>query len=158
MHDYVRDVAQLRLLPGIATAAAVLHDAGYMLVVVSNQRGVARGLVSPETLSAIEETIQRELATAGARITRFYYCPHDLNADCACRKPKPGLLLRAARDLNLDLAASAFVGDAEADVEAGRAAGVLTVRVGGSSTGADVAASDLLHAAQALAARMISSS
>jgi D-glycero-D-manno-heptose 1,7-bisphosphate phosphatase len=157
-HDYVRDIADLRLLPEIAKAAARLRGAGYALIVASNQRGVARGLVSQVTLARIENAIQDELATAGAWIDAFYYCPHDLDENCDCRKPRPGLLLRAADELELDLASSAFVGDSETDVAAGRAAGVFTVRVGGGATAADLEAADLADAAQLLAARAISAS
>src|SRR5258707_921781 len=85
-HEYVRDVDELRLLPGIENAAAALIRAGYVLLVVSNQRGVARGLVGPAMLATIEERIQTALEPAGGRIAGFYYCMHDLDAECDCRK------------------------------------------------------------------------
>ena len=164
-HAYVRTVDELRLLPGIGEAAAALARAGYVLLVVSNQRGVARGLVEPAALAAIEERIQAALEPAGARIAGFYYCTHDLDAGCDCRKPAPGLVLRAAGEHGIDLGASALVGDDETDVQAGRAAGVLTVRVGPEreSSGADLIAADLPAGAAAIlaqarpAARSISS-
>lgn len=157
-HDYVRDVSQLHLLPGIAQAGATLRAAGYALVVVSNQRGVARGMVCAQTLVDIEALVQRELATVGTQVDAFYYCPHDLDAGCECRKPRPGMLLTAMQDLDLDLAASALIGDSESDIWAGRAVGVFTVRIGGGATSADAVAIDLLEAAQIIAARSISSS
>src|SRR5581483_4794961 len=93
-HDYVRSAEALELLPGVAGAVDALRAAGFATVVVSNQRGLARGLLTPETLAAIE----RRLAEAGVRIDAYYYCPHDLADGCDCRKPAPGLLLRAAAE------------------------------------------------------------
>lgn len=164
-HEYVRGVDELRLLPGIGEAAASLARAGYVLVVVSNQRGVARGLVEPAALVEIEERIQAALEAEGTHVAGFYYCTHDLDAHCDCRKPAPGLILRAAREHGINLGASALVGDDESDVQAGRAAGVMTVRIGADIGGseADLVAADLPAAAAAilgqpgLAARSISS-
>ena len=126
-HEYVTDSAALRVLPGAAEGAAALATAGYALVVVSNQRGVSRGLVSRATLDEIEALLQDALAPAGASIEAFYYCPHGLDEGCGCRKPAPGLLLRAAAERGLDLAASILVGDTESDAAAARAAGVRPV-------------------------------
>lgn len=151
-HDYVRSAEALELLPGVAGAVDALRAAGFATVVVSNQRGLARGLLTPETLAAIE----RRLAEAGVRIDAYYYCPHDLADGCDCRKPAPGLLLRAAAELSLDLGASVLVGDEETDVEAGRAAGCRTVLVGGAggaATAADLTAPDLPAAVEAILAQ-----
>jgi D-glycero-D-manno-heptose 1,7-bisphosphate phosphatase len=147
-HDYVRSVEAFRWLPGAAEAVASLRSAGFTPVVVSNQRGIARGLLSWETLHAIEERIQADLAERGARIEAFYYCPHDLDAGCDCRKPGPGMLLAAARDLELELGQSVLVGDEKTDIEAGRRAGCFTILVGGgeASTSADAQAADLASA------------
>ncbi|HXY81427.1 MAG TPA: HAD family hydrolase [Gaiellaceae bacterium] len=144
-HDYVREIDQLVLLPGAAEAVRRLAGAGYVPVVVSNQRGVARGLVTWQTLRAVEEALVRE---TGGPIA-FYYCPHDDADACDCRKPAPGLLLRAAAELGLDLACSVMIGDTESDVEAGRAAGTATIRIAppGTATGADATAPDLAEAA-----------
>lgn len=144
-HDYVRSSDGFSLLPGAAGALRRLADAGYTLVVVSNQRGVARGLVTWETLSEIEEIVRREAQVHVA----FYYCPHELSDACDCRKPAPGMLLRAARELGLDLSRSVMIGDAESDVDAGDAAGARTILIASpgtvSSAGAVVA--DLAAAA-----------
>lgn len=150
-HDYVRAVDALVLLPGAADAVRRLADAGYVPVAVSNQRGVARGLVTWETLRAIEDVLTREI---GGRIA-FYYCPHDYADACDCRKPAPGLILRAAVELGLDLRRSVTIGDAESDVEAGRAAGTSTIRIApsGTATSADATAPDLAAAADLLLAR-----
>ncbi len=149
-HDYVRAIDTLVLLPGAADAVRRLADAGYVPVTISNQRGVARGLVTWETLRAIEEVLIREI---GGRIA-FYYCPHDYVDACDCRKPAPGLLLRAAAELGLDLPRSVMIGDAESDVEAGRAAGTRTIRIAapGTATSADATATDLAAAADLLLA------
>lgn len=144
-HDYVRNASDLVILPNAPAAVGRLARAGYVPVVVSNQRGIARGLVSWETLTAIEAQL---VAAAGTPIS-FYYCPHDHNDACDCRKPAPGLLLRAARDLGLDRAASVMIGDSESDVEAGHRAGTRTIRVApaGTATRADALVDDLAAAA-----------
>ncbi|MDP8908453.1 MAG: HAD-IIIA family hydrolase [Chloroflexota bacterium] len=129
-HDYMRSADQFRWLPGAICGAARLASAGYALVVVSNQRGLARGLITYEVLWQIEARIQDALERHGCRAETFRYCPHDLDARCACRKPRPGLLLSAAADLDLDLAASWMIGDTESDIGAGRAAGCRTALVG----------------------------
>ncbi len=129
-HDYVRSVAGFRWLAGAAEGAARLAQAGYVLAVVSNQRGVARGLVEPQTLTAIEREIQAGLGLLGSRIEAFRYCIHDLDDACDCRKPAPGMLLSLADELGLDLARSWMIGDSESDVRAGHAAGCATALVG----------------------------
>jgi D-glycero-D-manno-heptose 1,7-bisphosphate phosphatase len=144
-HQYITSADALQILPGVAGAVASLRRNGLVPMVVSNQRGVARGLVSREVLTDIE----RRLWKAGVEIEEFYYCPHELDDACDCRKPRPGLLLRAAYDHSLDLQASVMIGDDESDMEAGRAAGCRTIRIGpyGTSTRADRLAADLPAAA-----------
>ena len=124
-----------------------LSHCGLALVVVSNQRGLARGAVTEELLRATETALQRELAPHGVRIEAFYYCPHEIEADCECRKPKPGLLLRAAEDLALDLRASWMIGDSETDVEAGRAAGCRTLLLGNQDGAPATAVADSVTSA-----------
>jgi D-glycero-D-manno-heptose 1,7-bisphosphate phosphatase len=123
-------MSEFRILPGTVEGLVRLSRCELALVVVSNQRGLTRGAVTEELLRATEATLQRELAPHGVRIQGFYYCPHEVEANCECRKPKPGLLLRAAQDLALDLPASWMIGDSETDVEAGRAAGCKTLLLG----------------------------
>ena len=106
-----------------------LARGGLPLIVVSNQRGVSLGLVSPQTLRAIEERIQARLRAQGCEVSAFRYCPHGLQDGCSCRKPRPGMLLAAARELDIDLSRSWMVGDSPADIEAGRAAGTRTIRI-----------------------------
>jgi D-glycero-D-manno-heptose 1,7-bisphosphate phosphatase len=151
LHRYVTSVDELEILPGVGPAVALLRGAGFLPIVVSNQRGIARGEVSERTLLEIEG----RLRDAGVQIEGFYYCRHDLGAACACRKPYPGLLLEAARNHAVDLLASVMIGDEESDVEAGRAAGCHTVRIGpaGAETTADRVAPDLPAAVQIVVAQ-----
>jgi D-glycero-D-manno-heptose 1,7-bisphosphate phosphatase len=99
------------------------------VLVVTNQRGVARGLMSAGDVDAIHARAQRELAAEGARVDAFYVCPHADEDACGCRKPEPGLILRAAREWGVDLGASFLVGDDLRDVEAARRAGVRAHRM-----------------------------
>lgn len=149
-HRHVGSAEAFRWLPGAAEGAARLARAGYTLVVVSNQRGVALGTVTPAALAAIEEVVQSGLEPHGARIASFRYCPHDLEPPCDCRKPAPGLLLAAADELGLDLAASWMIGDAPSDVGAGRAAGCRTALVGGDTDDAADLHAESLEAASRL--------
>jgi histidinol-phosphate phosphatase family protein len=107
----------------------LFRDMGYRLVVVSNQSGVARGYFEEDALRAIEDKIQQLLAMHGLNIHAFYYCTHDIDADCNCRKPQPGMLMNAAKDLNIDLAQSWMVGDILNDVEAGNKVGCRTILI-----------------------------
>jgi histidinol-phosphate phosphatase family protein len=154
-HRYVESVDAFEWLPGACAALGVLSRAGYPLAVVSNQRGVARGLVTWSTLHAVEARIQTDLAPFGAEVKGFYYCPHEADEGCGCRKPRPGLLLEAAGELQLDLSGSTMIGDSEDDVQAGRAAGCYTILVGstGSPTASDLVVPDLGSAARAIIER-----
>jgi D-glycero-D-manno-heptose 1,7-bisphosphate phosphatase len=116
--------AELRIIESAREACALLSGAGLKLVGVTNQPDVARGTQDQATVDEINALLQRELG-----LDRVYTCPHDDADDCDCRKPRPGLLLRAAADLDLDIARSVMVGDRWRDIEAGRAAGTMTVFV-----------------------------
>lgn len=152
-HEYVTSPEDFVWLPGAAAGAARLARAGYVLAVVSNQRGVARGLVTRVTLDAIERRIQRDLASRGCSIEAFRYCFHDTLDACECRKPKPGLLVDLAAALDLDLARSWMIGDAESDVHAGIAAGCRTARVGATAhSDADLVAASLAEASELILA------
>lgn len=115
-------VDAVEILPGVARALADLRAAGFALVVVTNQPDVARGKQTREAVEAIHARLRAELP-----LDAIYACYHDDADQCACRKPAPGLLLDAARDLGLDLGASFMVGDRWRDTEAGAAAGCRTV-------------------------------
>jgi D-glycero-D-manno-heptose 1,7-bisphosphate phosphatase len=102
-HEYVSNVSDLELLPGAIEGIAALGNCGFALLLASNQRGVGRGLVSEQTLEQIDRELQRALEPHGVQFAEFLYCPHLIEDDCDCRKPKPGLLIRAAAELELDL-------------------------------------------------------
>ena len=138
--DYIHDPTQVRLCPFAADAIRAMHDAGRLVIVVSNQSGIARGYFTEADLRAVEARLNELLAEAGVKIDAAYYCFHhkkgivpEYAIDCDCRKPKPGMLLRAAKDLDIDLASSFMIGDKESDLEAGLNAGccgVALVRTG----------------------------
>jgi D-glycero-D-manno-heptose 1,7-bisphosphate phosphatase len=123
-HDYVKSVAEFAWLPGAREGVRRLNDEGWLVLVVTNQRGVGRGLMSAADVEEIHAHAQRGLAEVGARIDAFYVCPHRDEDGCACRKPQPGLILRAAREWDVDLAGSFLIGDDDRDIEAARRAGV----------------------------------
>jgi D-glycero-D-manno-heptose 1,7-bisphosphate phosphatase len=132
--EYPREPDLVRIVPGASEALERLAAAGFLLVVVSNQSGIGRGIVSPDEAARVhdrfvEEFARREIGFAGA-----FYCPHAPDADCECRKPSPKMLLDAASALGIDLSRSFIVGDKPSDVEAGRRAGCRTVLLG---TGGD---------------------
>lgn len=124
---YPKDPEQVCLVPGAAAALRQLAEWGFALVVVSNQSGIGRGLVTPAEAAAVHERFVALLAEQGVRLAGSYYCPHGPAAGCACRKPLPGMLRQAAAELRLDLARSFMVGDKESDLEAGQAAGCRTI-------------------------------
>jgi D-glycero-D-manno-heptose 1,7-bisphosphate phosphatase len=133
---YLGNAARVRLVPGVAETIAELNRAGWPVVVVTNQSGVARGLFTLESVGVVHDHLAELLRASGARIDAFHFCPHHPEADvpefrvkCECRKPKPGMLFRAAAELGLDLASSWMIGDRESDLEAGAAAGCRTVLV-----------------------------
>ena len=133
---YVNHPRRIRLLPRSAEAIRRLNSAGVPAVLVTNQAGVARGYFSAETLRLVTDEMIRQLKDAGARLDGVYVCVHHptegvppYRLDCDCRKPKPGMLTRAARELRLDLAASTVVGDKASDLESGRAVGARGVLV-----------------------------
>jgi D-glycero-D-manno-heptose 1,7-bisphosphate phosphatase len=127
--EYVTCWEEMHLLPGVSNAIGLLNQAGFRVIVVTNQRCVAKGLVSTAVLEAMHQRMCEELADKGANIEEIYYCPHEFNPGCSCRKPAPGMLLSAARKHDIDLATSWMIGDSEIDVEAGRNAGCKTARV-----------------------------
>jgi D-glycero-D-manno-heptose 1,7-bisphosphate phosphatase len=133
---YNVDPAQIRWLPGAPEGLRLLHQAGYRLIVITNQAGVARGYFAEAALGAVEGWLREAMAAMGVPLTGFYYCPHHpegtvspYTTTCACRKPEPGMILRAARDHQIDLDRSWFIGDILHDIEAGRRAGCKTIMV-----------------------------
>ena len=154
-HQYLTRAEDFAWLPGAIDGLRTLSAAGFLLAVVSNQRGVARGLVDPSVLRQIEARMQSDLTPHGAQFAAFRYCPHDLAAQCDCRKPAPGMILSLARDLQVDLARSWMIGDTESDVAAGAAAGCLTALVSGAVVLPQSASPDLTTPTIREAARKI---
>ena len=162
-HNYVHRIEDFELIEGVPEGLAKLAAAGYELVVVTNQAGIARGLYTVADMDRLHEHLRTELAAHGVQLDAIYHCPHHPQGQvaeyaiaCDCRKPAPGMLLQAARELNLDLSASVLVGDKISDIEAGRAAGMrmaVLVRSGhafdaAAEALADAVADDLRAAAE----------
>lgn len=131
---YNVDPEQIRLMPGAEAGLRSLHRAGYPLIVISNQSGVARGYFPESALVAVEQRVRSLLSAAGVPLAGFYYCPHHPDGsvspyaiDCLCRKPQPGLLYRAAQEQQLELSQSWFIGDILHDIQAGRLANCQTI-------------------------------
>jgi D-glycero-D-manno-heptose 1,7-bisphosphate phosphatase len=130
-------VEQFTLLPGVSEAISRLHEAGYRVILASNQPGVAKGNFSQSAFELIRTKMREELAKEAAALDDEYYCFHhpqarvaQLRIDCECRKPKPGLLFKAANDMNIELPQSWMIGDGLTDVKAGKGAGTRTILLG----------------------------
>lgn len=145
--SYITRWEEMQVLPDVPEGIGLLNKLGFRIIVVSNQRCVAKGLVTTAELDSIHQRMCEQLAAAGAKIDGVYYCPHEKKVRCNCRKPAPGMLLAAARKHRLDLTASWMIGDSEIDIEAGKNAGCKTARLLESDTAgngmADVVAPSL---------------
>jgi D-glycero-D-manno-heptose 1,7-bisphosphate phosphatase len=157
---YLTDPEQLELLPAAAAGLRSLSAAGLGLVVVTNQSAVGRGLMDEDRLGQIHERLHDMLAAEGVCLDGIYYCPHVPEAGCSCRKPAPGLALRAAAEFGFELSECFVVGDKPCDLLLGRTIGAATILVrtgygsqteADGSTPADAVADDLLHAAGIIA-------
>ena len=133
---YVNHLSRSRLLPGSLEAIRLINQAGLLAVVTTNQSGVARGYFSQDLVEAVHAQLLSAISSGGARLDAIYYCPHHPSegsppwrAVCECRKPRPGMILRAAREHGIDFAGSYVVGDSVVDIEAGAAAGLPGVLV-----------------------------
>lgn len=125
--DYVKKWEEFKFLPGATEALKILCQNGYQIFLISNQPGIARGMMTKEDLNSIQKKMAEELGKNDIKFTGSYYCLHGWDEGCACRKPKPGLLFQAAREHNLDLSKAVFIGDDKRDMEAGKAAGCKTI-------------------------------
>nr|WP_199065528.1 D-glycero-beta-D-manno-heptose 1,7-bisphosphate 7-phosphatase [Chromobacterium sp. ASV5] len=162
---YVHRVEDFVLLPGVIEGLALLREAGYLLIVVTNQAGIARGYYDQAAMDRLHDHLRLQLAEHSVTLDAIYFCPHHaqgsvsgLAIECGCRKPAPGMILQAARDFELDLAASVLIGDKLSDVYAGKRAGVGRTAIVESGhhvelaahSEADMVAVNLLAAARAL--------
>jgi rfaE bifunctional protein nucleotidyltransferase chain/domain len=152
--NYPHKIEDLQIFPEVAEALKMLKKAGYITIVISNQSGVARGLFTEEDIKKFNLEMKKKLEKEGAIIDAIYFCPHHpteariekYKKDCECRKPKPGMLLKAAKDFGISLKSSWMIGDKEEDVSAGKSAGCRTIKIGKSRGGADFVARNLLGA------------
>ena len=151
---FLRKEEEFELLPGVAEAVKKINESGYLAIVVTNQPVIARGEVTFEGLETIHNKMETLLGKEGAYLDGIYFCPHhphsgyegevkELKIECDCHKPKPGMLLKAVEDLNIDLSQSYMVGDGENDIKAGKAAGCKTVLVGEDEYGQDICVASL---------------
>lgn len=153
---FLRDIDQFELIEGVAEAIKQINTSGYLCIVVTNQPVIARGEVTVPQLEEIHNKMETLFGLEGAYIDGLYYCPHhphkgfegevlELKFDCECRKPKPGMLLKAAEDFNIDLSESWMVGDGENDIKAGENAGCKTCLIGKDEFGQDMTVGSLLE-------------
>lgn len=153
---FLRSVDDFELLNGVSEAIRKINASGYLAIVVTNQPVIARGEVSLEELEVIHNKMETLLGNDGAYLDAIYYCPHhpdkgyegervEYKIDCECRKPKPGMLLQAAKDFNIDLASSYMIGDSKNDILAGKNAGCKTVYIGNDDFEQDITVNSLLQ-------------
>lgn len=151
---FLRNIDEFELMDGVANAVKKINASGYLAIVVTNQPVIARGEVSFEELEEIHNKMETLLGKEGAYLDAIYFCPNhphkgyegerpELKFDCDCRKPKPGMLLNAAQDVNIDLSQSWMIGDGENDIKAGQNAGCRTALIGSESYGQTVTVSSL---------------
>ncbi|WP_201262329.1 D-glycero-beta-D-manno-heptose 1,7-bisphosphate 7-phosphatase [Azospira sp. I13] len=146
--QFIKSPAEWKPIPGSPEAIAKLNQAGYRVVVATNQSGVGRGLFDMDTLNAIHEKMHKTVAAAGGRIDAIFYCPHAADVDCECRKPKPGMFQRIAAVYNTNLKGVPAIGDSLRDLQAAARAGaspILVLTGKGEKTQAD---GDLPYATQ----------
>ena len=127
--EYIRHWNEVEFIPGAVEAIVRLSSKGFKLFVVTNQRGIARRIVSESNVNVIHRRMLESISKAGGSVTHIYYCPHDYSDNCDCRKPKPGMLIRAATEHGVLLGSSWMVGDTESDVKAGKSVGCKTLQI-----------------------------
>ena len=127
--QFIKSPAEWKPIPGSLEAIARLNQAGYRVVVATNQSGVGRSLFDMDTLNSIHEKMHKALFTVGGRVDAVFYCPHTADSDCNCRKPKPGMFKRISEIMNIDLKGVPAIGDSLRDLQAGAAVGCLPILV-----------------------------
>lgn len=152
--DYVVRWEEFEILPRVVEAIRILNQSAYRVIVVTNQRAVARNKMTLSDLEAIHGKLIATMAERGGTIDGIYFCPHDLESNCGCRKPKAGMLLRALEEFAIDPQKSWMVGDSRVDVEAGKRSGCRTALINGGlkaadgGNEADILAADLYQAVE----------
>ena len=127
--DYAKSISELKIFPHVGQSIQKLHELGFIVIVITNQSAINRGLITHEQLQKIHDKIQESLELSETKIDAFYYCPHTPEESCYCRKPKSGLILEATSEWNINLDSSWFFGDSESDIIAGKSAGCKTMKI-----------------------------
>ncbi|QLH07838.1 HAD family hydrolase [Nitrosopumilus ureiphilus] len=127
--DYVKNIDELEIFPNIGECIKQINEQGYLVIVVTNQSAIGRKLTTKKNVEDIHKHIQQFLKKNNAKIDAFYYCPHLPTDNCDCRKPKSGLLVRAAHDFSIDLKNSWMIGDHDSDIEAGSNIGCKSIKI-----------------------------
>ena len=128
-NDYVKSWDEFKFIPGAKEAIKKINDSKVLLIIITNQSPIGRGIFTPDTLHKIHTRMLDEISKKGGHIDAIYYCPHHPDDNCDCRKPKPGLILRATHDFNIDLSHSWMIGDSDSDLVAGRTVGCNVIMV-----------------------------
>ena len=152
---YVEQWSEFLFLPDVLETFRILGETAFLVIVVTNQRCIGRGIITEERLREIHENMIEKIKKQGGNIDAIYFCPHDITDDCSCRKPKPGMLLAAKADfkskgIEIDVENSYIIGDDEKDILAGRAMGLKTIKIGEYSMVADMVKEDFKQAVQAI--------
>ncbi len=127
--DYVKSISELEIFPYVAKNIELLKNAGFLVVVITNQSAINRGIITHEVVNQIHDSIQNHLKTNGTCVDGFFYCPHKPDENCNCRKPKSGLLHQAILELNIDLNSSWMIGDSNSDIEAAISIGCKAIKI-----------------------------
>jgi D-glycero-D-manno-heptose 1,7-bisphosphate phosphatase len=149
--DYVKNWSEFIFLPGVFEALEILKANEILSIVITNQACITKGIITEIQLLDIHNKMQREIQAHNGNIDAIYFCPHDLSARCECRKPKPGLILRAIEDflkkeIKINSNESFLIGDTESDIIAGQAAGLMTIKIGNPQEFTAPAGKSLLEA------------
>jgi len=126
-NDYVKSIDELEIFPNIGREISKIKNQGFLIIVVTNQSVINRGIITKEKLFEIHSKIQDVLIKDKTSIDKFYFCPHRPDENCKCRKPNPGMILQAINEFSIDVSKSWMVGDSKTDIEAGRKAGCKTI-------------------------------
>ena len=127
--DYVKSISELEIFPNVAKNVELLKNAGFLVVIITNQSAINRGLITHEMVNQIHSSIQNYLKANGTYVDGFFYCPHKPDENCNCRKPKSGLLNNAILELNIDINSSWMIGDNDSDIEASTSIGCKAIKI-----------------------------
>lgn len=160
--QYVLKSADFVFLPGVFDAIKILKSVGFLIIITTNQRCIAKKLIIESDLQLVHERMMQKIRDHGGDIDALYYCPHEITEGCTCRKPQPGMIFQAIQDykrggIELTMPDSYMIGDSDSDILAGRAAGLRTIKIGTASANADFTSENLNDAVQFIVANGASS-